>query len=100
MTKDQVRFVMDRIQKRQETTIEDVKFPVTVIVRLNFGHTLRPVTLNCLNFVGDGKLNADYEHDMLIITKNDDAKNSEYIPFDSICSIRVKIYELEDKKFF
>ena len=99
MTKDQVRFVMDRIQKKQETTIEDVKFPVTVIVRLDTG-LLLPVTLNCLNFVGDGELHADYEHDMLIIAKNDEAKNREYIPFDSISSIRSKMYELEDKRFF
>ena len=100
MTKDQVRFVMDRIQKKQETTIEDVKFPVTVIVCLNLGHTLRPVTLDCSNFVGDGKLHADYQHDMLIIAKNDVAKNSEYIPFESIGTIRVKMFELEDKKLF
>ena len=99
MTKDQVRFVMDRIQKRQETTIEDVKFPVTVIVRLDTG-LLLPVTLNCLNFIGDGELHADYENNILIIARHDEAINREYIPFDSISSIRAKMYELEDKKFF
>ena len=99
MTKDQVRFVMEKIYKKQKTTIEDVKFPVTVIVRLDTG-LLLPVTLNCLNFIGDGELHADYENNILIIARHDEAINREYIPFDSISSIRVKIYELEDKKFF
>ena len=90
---------MDRIQKRQETTIEDVKFPVTVIIRLDTGHLLA-VTLNCLNFIGDGELHADYDNYILIIAKHDEDMNREYIPFDSISSIRLKMYGLEDKNLF
>ena len=99
MTQDQVRFVMERIYKKQTTTIEDVKFPVTVIVRLDTG-ILLPVTLNCLNFIGDGELHADYDNNILIIARHDEAMNREYIPFDRISSIRAKMYELEDKKLF
>ena len=99
MTQEQVRFVMERIYKKKKTTIEEVKFPVTVIVRLDTG-LLLPVTLNCLNFIGDGELHADYDNNILIIAMHDEAMSREYIPFDSISSIRAKMYESEDKRLF
>ena len=96
-----MRIVMDKIQRMQ--TIkghDDVKWPITVVIRLNFGNAIRGVVLNVLNDQYDGDLHADFEGKVLTIKYHTEAPKRIYIPFESIGLIEVKSYEPDDKKLF
>ena len=101
MKVNQMRIVMDKIQRMQVVKEDkDVKWPITVSIRLNFGKALRYVTLNVTNFIGDGELHADYEGKLLTIKYHKETPSLIYIPFESIGLIEVRFYESDDKKLY
>ena len=95
----QMRVVMDRIRRMEKTPDDNLKFPISIDVRIVGKLSPYGVTINLDEaYKSAGSIDADFDAKMFSIIRK--KKCRIYIPFESITAIILQAWDTQYEKDF